>query len=87
MTGIRSMFRLTGGALSIAAIVLALSFFPDQAAGFSTIYVVLAGVVLAASPLVFLIPDSAGRSEPRELPAGDQRHAGQHARDPGLLDA
>src|SRR5207248_1383484 len=57
MTGIRSMFRLTGGALSIAAIVLALSFFPDQAAGFSAIYVVLAVIVVATVPLVFLIPD------------------------------
>jgi EmrB/QacA subfamily drug resistance transporter len=89
MTGIRSMFRLTGGALSIASIVLALSFFPDQAAGFSTIYIVLAGVVLAASPLVFLIPDGARRKDPesKDLPAGDQRHASQHARDPSLLDA
>ena len=59
MTGIRSMFRLTGGALSIAGIVLALSFFPDQAAGFSTIYVVLAAIVLATVPLVFMIPDTA----------------------------
>jgi MFS family permease len=89
MTGIRSMFRLTGGALSIAAIVLALSFFPDQAAGFSTIFVVLAAVVLAAAPLVFLIPDGARRDtrpEPALLPS-DQRHASQHARDPSLLDA
>jgi hypothetical protein len=45
--------------------------------------------VLAASPLVLLIPDGARRreGERRDLPAGDQRHAGQHARDPGLLDA
>jgi Na+/melibiose symporter-like transporter len=91
MTGIRSMFRLTGGALSIAAIVLALSFFPDQAAGFATIYVVLAAVVLLAMPLVFLIPDGVRRREPKPEAAasltGDQRHAGQHARDPSLLDA
>jgi EmrB/QacA subfamily drug resistance transporter len=87
MTGIRSMFRLTGGALSIAAIVLALSFFPDQAAGFSTIYVVLAAVVLASAPLVFLIPDGPRRKAAREPVGGEQRPAGQHARDPGLSDA
>lgn len=75
MTGIRSMFRLTGGALSIAAIVLALSFFPDQAAGFSVIYVVLAGIILATVPLVFLIPDLR-----RDEPAAKRRSAAASAR-------
>jgi hypothetical protein len=31
LTGVRSMFRLTGGVLSVTAISLALTFFPDVA--------------------------------------------------------
>jgi EmrB/QacA subfamily drug resistance transporter len=59
ITGIRSTFRLTGGALSIAAIVLALSFFPDQSQGFTVIFLVFTVILLATVPLVFAIPDLA----------------------------
>lgn len=57
ITGIRSTFRLTGGTLSIAAIVLTLSFFPDQNQGFSVVFFVSTGILLAITPLVFMIPD------------------------------
>jgi EmrB/QacA subfamily drug resistance transporter len=59
LTGLRGMFRQTGGAVGTAAIVLALSFFPDKAHGLSVIFVALAGVMLLTIPLAFLIPDTA----------------------------
>ncbi len=59
LTGIRGMFRLTGGALSIASIVLALSFFPDKAHGMEVIFLVLAALLLVTVPLTLRIPDTA----------------------------
>jgi MFS family permease len=59
LTGVRGMFRFTGGAVSIAAVVMALTFFPDQAEGLSTIFKALAVVLLITVPLTFMIPDSA----------------------------
>ena len=59
MTGVRGMFRLTGGVLSVATIVLALTFFPDRAQGLSVIFLFLSGAVLLAIPLVLMIPDVA----------------------------
>jgi len=53
------MFRLTGGILSIAAIVLALTFFPDRGEGLVTIYSCLSLAVLLAVPLALSIPDTA----------------------------
>jgi MFS family permease len=59
LTGLRGMFRQTGGAVGTASVVLALSFFPDKAHGLSVIFVALAGVMLLTIPLAFLIPDTA----------------------------
>jgi MFS family permease len=59
LTGIRSMFRLTGGALSISGVVLGLTFFDDKAQGLSVIFGVLSLSLLAALPMVFAIPDTA----------------------------
>jgi EmrB/QacA subfamily drug resistance transporter len=67
LTGIRSMFRLTGGVLSISGIVLGLTFFSDKAQGLSVIFAILSVVILLAVPLVFMIPDSA-RSRRTETP-------------------
>jgi EmrB/QacA subfamily drug resistance transporter len=67
LTGVRGMFRFTGGVVSIAAVVLALSFFPDQAEGLSTIFKALAAVLLVTVPLTFLIPDTARMRHLREL--------------------
>src|SRR5205823_5049279 len=58
LIGIRSMFRLTGGVLSISGVVLGLTFFPDRAQGLSVIFLVLSLVLLVAVPLVFMIPES-----------------------------
>jgi MFS family permease len=59
MTGVRGMFRLTGGVLSVATIVLVLTFFPDRGQGMSMIFLVLSGLVLLAVPLALMIPDMA----------------------------
>jgi hypothetical protein len=53
------MFRFVGGVIGIASIILALSFFHDQARGLSIIFMVLAGLLLVTVPLTFLIPDTA----------------------------
>jgi MFS family permease len=59
LTGVRGMFRLTGGILSIAAIVLALTFFPDRGQGLMVIYGFVSMAVLVAVPLALSIPDTA----------------------------
>src|SRR5262249_8286530 len=59
LTGVRGMFRLTGGVLSIAGIVLALTFFPDRGEGLVKIYGFLSLAVLVAIPLALSIPDTA----------------------------
>jgi EmrB/QacA subfamily drug resistance transporter len=59
MTGVRGMFRLTGGVLSVATIVLVLTFFPDRGQGLRVIFLLLSGAVLLAVPLVLMIPDVA----------------------------
>jgi EmrB/QacA subfamily drug resistance transporter len=61
LTGIRNMFRLTGGVISIAAMVVALTLFSDQALGLATIFGWLALPVLLAAPLAFAIPDAPRR--------------------------
>jgi EmrB/QacA subfamily drug resistance transporter len=66
ITGIRGTFRLTGGTLSIAAIVLTLSFFPDQNQGFSVVFFVSTGILLVISPLVFMIPDGRVQHHPSD---------------------
>jgi EmrB/QacA subfamily drug resistance transporter len=66
LTGIRGTFRLTGGAVSVSGVVLALSFFPDPASGLATIFLVFAGILLVAVPLVLMIPD---RPNNRRAPA------------------
>jgi EmrB/QacA subfamily drug resistance transporter len=59
VTGIRGMFRSTGGIIGTAFIVLALELSPDKAAGMRTIYAVLAVLLLTTIPLTFAIPDTA----------------------------
>ncbi|MCL5962068.1 MAG: MFS transporter, partial [Chloroflexi bacterium] len=59
ITGLRGMFRISGGIIGISSIVLALSFFNDQAAGMRTIFLALAFFLLAGVPLALTIPDTA----------------------------
>jgi EmrB/QacA subfamily drug resistance transporter len=59
VTGIRGVFRSTGGVIGTAFIVLALELSPDKAAGMRSIYAVLAGLLLLTVPLTLMIPDTA----------------------------
>jgi EmrB/QacA subfamily drug resistance transporter len=76
LTGVRGMFRLTGGVLSIAGIVLALTFFPDQAEGLAKIFLVLSAVLLVTVPLALMIPDTAHARYVRERAEEEQSRAG-----------
>jgi EmrB/QacA subfamily drug resistance transporter len=62
LTGVRNMFRLTGGVTSVTLIVLVLTAFPDRAQGLSTIYGWLSLAMLVIVPLTFSIPDTARHS-------------------------
>jgi EmrB/QacA subfamily drug resistance transporter len=64
ITGIRGMFRLAGGTISISCVVLALSLFADQAAGLDTIFFVFAAILLVTVPLVLMIPEPRVQAEP-----------------------
>ncbi len=59
VTGIRGMFRSTGGIIGTAFIVLALELSPDKAAGMRMVYGVLAVLLLTTVPLTLAIPDTA----------------------------
>jgi EmrB/QacA subfamily drug resistance transporter len=59
ISGIRGLFRSTGGVVGTAVIVLWLELSPDKAAGMRTIFTVLGFLMLATTPLVLLIPDAA----------------------------
>ena len=65
VTGIRGVFRSTGGVIGTAVIVLGLELAPDKAAGLRTIFLILAGLLLLTVPLTLAIPDSA-RARRRE---------------------
>jgi EmrB/QacA subfamily drug resistance transporter len=57
--GLRGMFRVTGGVLGTALVVLILSHYQDKGIGFQQISLVFAIFLLLIIPVVFLIPDSA----------------------------
>ena len=59
LTGVRSMFRLTGGVLSVTAISLVLTFFPDRGEGLSVVFRTLSLAIIIVVPLTLSIPDSA----------------------------
>jgi EmrB/QacA subfamily drug resistance transporter len=71
MTGVRGMFRLTGGVLSVATIMLVLTFFPDKGQGLRMIFLFLSGAVLLALPLAMMVPDSAGERYRRTQHPGE----------------
>jgi EmrB/QacA subfamily drug resistance transporter len=57
--GLRGMFRVTGGVLGTAVVVLFLSHFQDKGIGFQQISLIFSIFLLLIIPVVFLIPDSA----------------------------
>jgi EmrB/QacA subfamily drug resistance transporter len=66
LTGIRGMFRSTGGFLGTALIVLALELSPDKAVGLRNVFVVLGILLVFTIPLTLSMPDLARdrRKEP-----------------------
>lgn len=59
ITGLRGMFRITGGIMGVSTTVLVLSFFPDQAAGMRMLFFVASLALQLTIPLILMIPDSA----------------------------
>jgi EmrB/QacA subfamily drug resistance transporter len=59
ISGLRGMFRSTGGVIGVALVVLGLSISSDKAFGMRVIFVVVAASLSLAIPLIFLIPDTA----------------------------
>lgn len=57
ISGLRGMFRQTGGVIGVSAIVLALSRFPDKVTGFHAIFVTMAVLLTMAVPLIRGVPD------------------------------
>jgi EmrB/QacA subfamily drug resistance transporter len=81
ITGIRGTFRLAGGTISITCVVLALSFFSDQAEGLDTIFKVFTAVLVVTAPLVLMIPEAghvlAPARRPQSLPGAAAAAAAQ----------
>lgn len=59
ITGIRGMFRQTGGVLGTAMTVFIASLFASEAHGLQVVFFSLTFIMLAIIPVVFLIPDTA----------------------------
>ena len=72
ITGLRGMFRTTGGVLGTATIVLILAHDKNQGVGLEHVFFGLSILVLLAIPPIFLIPDNARM---RRKAAGIQVHA------------
>ena len=67
VTGMRGMFRSTGGVMGTAIVTLLLSYSPDKGVGMQRIYFGLAILLLLLVPIVFLIPDTAHKRRSRLL--------------------
>lgn len=70
ITGVRTMFRQTGGVFGTTAVVLVISRFQDKAQGFETMYLWFALIMVAMTPIVLLIPDTARKRRKRALSEG-----------------
>ncbi len=67
ITGVRGMFRNSGGALSIAITTLLLDNIGSMALGFTVAFFGLGIVMLIALPLIFVMPKSPGETPPEVL--------------------
>ena len=56
ITGVRGMFRQSGGAISIAVTSLLLHNIPDMAHGFAVVFFGLAVIMVITVPFIFLMP-------------------------------
>ncbi|MDD5288096.1 MAG: MFS transporter [Dehalococcoidales bacterium] len=58
ITGVRGMFRQTGGALSISITTLLLHYFGSMVLGFRVVLFGLALILVASIPLIYMMPSS-----------------------------
>ena len=57
VTGLRGLFRITGGAFGTTAVVLFLSHFQDKAVGLQQVSLIFAIFLLVLVPITFMIPE------------------------------
>jgi MFS family permease len=57
ITGVRNMFRQSGGAISIAVITLILQFIGNMSLGFNVVFISSGFIVLLTIPFIFSMPD------------------------------
>ena len=57
ITGVRGMFRQTGGAISIAVATMILQLLGNMSIGFTAVFVATGAIVLLTIPFVFALPD------------------------------
>jgi len=83
LTGIRGMFRSTGGVIGTALIVLALELSTDKAAGLRLVFLILGLLLLLTIPLAFLMPDGrVARRQPDAPPSGTPAESPPAPREP-----
>ena len=73
LSGIRGLFHNTGGVIGTAIIVLWLALNEDKALGLQLMFTTLGLLMLAALPLIFLIPDGATERRRAESRAARER--------------
>lgn len=84
VSGMRGMFRSTGGIIGTAVIVVILEMSPDKAAGLRATFTAFGLLLLAAIPLTLLIPDMPrGRLRGGDRAGGPSRRAPSVAGEPG----
>jgi EmrB/QacA subfamily drug resistance transporter len=69
VTGMRGMFRVSGGIFGTAGVVLTLSFYQDKALGLEHIALFFAILMLFIIPIIFMIPDSARQRRQKNMSA------------------
>jgi hypothetical protein len=62
ITGVRGMFRQSGGAICIAIITLILQYFGNMSLGFTVVFISTGLIVLLTIPFIFAMPDKAART-------------------------
>src|SRR5207247_6602351 len=70
LSGLRGMFRSTGGTMGTALIVLGLELSSDKAGGLRFMFVLIAAFMLLAIPLTLILPESRRKPPfaPRDTP-------------------
>lgn len=67
ISGLRGMFRQTGGVLGTCVILLVLSFYQDKSAGFRVIFTGMAVFLILATPFIKKVPDGRGLKKESRL--------------------